>query len=219
MTQVEFGTDSETIISSSDDGRITVWEWRSGIVLNSCMRHPAAVRTFDFNYDRSHMVVCGRNDGHVTVWNTNASVRMDEIEPDPTWSHSNDMTDTIILDKEKNHCGAILCVKLSLDKQLLATCSTDQTCKLWRVSSYQKDFIQIKSQFKECDTASQLLDGYIDVLNKEFDSQLQFQEKQVLKLGEVPISSGYHADLRFTFQHEAPVLTCAFTVNSEYSND
>jgi WD40 repeat protein len=214
VTQVAFGPDSDTIVSSSDDGKVLVWNWKTGTITSSCMRHPASVRTFDFNYDRPDLVVCGRNDGFVTVWNTAASIRMDEISPDPIWNQKDPYLG--IIAKDTNHCGPILCVKFSLDKQLLATCSSDNTCKLWRINSYQKDLLNVKAQLKQTDTVNRVLEGYIDVLDEELDSQLQFERSQVVMLGEVPISPGYHADLKFTFQHEAPVLSCAFTINSEY---
>lgn len=111
--------------------------------------------------------------------------------------------------------GAILQVKLSLDKQLLATCSNDSTCKLWRISSYQKDLLQVKAALKETDKISSALSGYIDVLDESLDGQLNLEESISLKLGEVPITVGYHADLRFTFEHEAPVLCASFTNNSD----
>jgi hypothetical protein len=211
VTQVNFGPDSTTIYSSSDDGKVLIWNWKTGTVVSSCMRHPSAVLSFDFNYDRPDMVVCGRNDGFVTAWNTDASVRMDEIAPDPILKDV--FTDHV---KDLNHCGPILCVRLSLDKQLMATCSADHTCKVWRINSYQKDLLQVKAQLKESENSSRILEGCIDVLDERFDQQLQFDRPQVLQLGEVPISPGYHANLRFTFQHEAPVLSCAFTMNSEY---
>jgi hypothetical protein len=213
ISQVEFGPQSDTIITSSDDGKVFIWNWKTGTITSSCMRHPSAVRTFDFNYDRPDIVVCGRNDGFVTVWDTKESIRMDEIAPEPIWSQ-NDFHSGVN-DKNKNHCGSIMCVKLSVDKQLLATCSSDYTCKLWKVSSYQKDLLEVKAELKQCDHANEILEGYIDVTDVKFDSQLQFDRIQTLRLGEVPISSGYHTALRFTFQHEAPVLTCAFTINSD----
>ena len=49
------------------------------------MRHPAAVRSFDFNYDNPDLVVCGRLDGHVSVWNTANSLQIDNIIPDSEW--------------------------------------------------------------------------------------------------------------------------------------
>lgn len=153
--QVEFSADGERVLSSSDDGRVIVWDWRSGHQLNTCMRHPSAVRTFDFNYDNPDLVLCGRNDGNVTVWNTLVEMRMgnsllisDNIAPDPSWANNEMVDSNGNQEKEKYHCGAIMFVKLSLDRQHLATCSADNTCKLWRITSYQKQIVQVKAELR-----------------------------------------------------------------------
>ncbi|KAJ3257903.1 hypothetical protein HK103_004194 [Boothiomyces macroporosus] len=132
--QVEFSADGERVLSSSDDGKVIVWEWRSGHQLNTCMRHPSAVRTFDFNYDNPDLVLCGRND--------------DNIAPDPSWANNEIVDPNGNQEKEKYHCGAIMFVKLSLDRQHLATCSADNTCKLWRITSYQKQIVQVKAELR-----------------------------------------------------------------------
>ncbi|KAI8894447.1 WD40-repeat-containing domain protein [Globomyces pollinis-pini] len=214
LYQVEFSPDAENVLSSSDDGRVLIWDWRTGNQLNSCMRHPAAVRTFDFNYDNPDLVLCGRVDGNVTAWNTLQSMRMDNIAPDPSWLQLDQPEVKLGSDKERYHSGAILCVKLSLDRQHLATCSADNTCKLWRITSYQKDIIQVKARMKETEAINQKINGCIDILD-DFDGQSIENGIKSMKVGEVPIFAGYHADLRFTFQHEAAVLSAMFTNNSD----
>ncbi|KAJ3321475.1 hypothetical protein HDV06_004144 [Boothiomyces sp. JEL0866] len=212
--QIEFSADGERVISSSDDGKVIVWDWKTGQQVNSCMRHPSAVRTFDFNYENPDLVLCGRNDGNVTVWNTLVEMRMDNIAPDPTWAN-NEVADPNLnnADKEKYHCGAIMFVKLSLDRQHLATCSADNTCKLWRITSYQKQIVQ------DSEIISQKLNGCIDVLDESYDEQYLLMDFSSLKVGEIPVFGGYHADLRFTFLHEAPVLSAAFSQNSEQNSE
>ena len=49
------------------------------------MRHPSAVRAFDFNYDNPNQIYCARNDGHISIWNTEYLMRIDNIEPDLQW--------------------------------------------------------------------------------------------------------------------------------------
>ncbi|KAH9268671.1 hypothetical protein BASA84_000102 [Batrachochytrium salamandrivorans] len=65
----KFSADSGYIYSSSDDGHVLKWDWRAGTLLSTCMRHPSAVWSFDFNFGSPDIVVCGRADGHITVWN------------------------------------------------------------------------------------------------------------------------------------------------------
>ncbi|KAJ3275010.1 hypothetical protein HDV01_001516 [Terramyces sp. JEL0728] len=217
--QVEFSGDGERVISSSDDGKVIVWDWKTGQQVNSCMRHPSAVRSFDFNFDNPDLVLCGRNDGHVTVWNTLVEMKMDNIAPDPAWANNETPDANASVDKEKFHCGAILFVKLSLDRQHLATCSADNTCKLWRITSYQKQIVQVKSELKDAEVISQRLNGCIDVLDESYDEQILLKDFSSLKVGEIPVFGGYHADLRFTFLHESPVLSAAFSQNSEQNSE
>jgi hypothetical protein len=79
----------------------------------------------------------------------------------------------------------------------MATCSADVTCKIWKISSYQNDINQVKESLQATQDISNRMDGYIDVLNESFNDQLTFTEPQTLKVGDLPISSGYHADLRY----------------------
>ncbi|KAH6597993.1 hypothetical protein BASA61_002978 [Batrachochytrium salamandrivorans] len=112
--QVEFSADSDYIYSSSDDGHVLKWDWRAGTLLSTCMRHPSAVSSFDFNFGSPDTVVCGRADGHITVWNAQSALRIDNIMPDPEWMHSTMESNLLAWpDSEKNHSGSVLCVRLS----------------------------------------------------------------------------------------------------------
>ncbi|KAH6595815.1 hypothetical protein BASA50_005542 [Batrachochytrium salamandrivorans] len=52
-------------------------------------------------------------------------------------------------------------------------------------------------------------------MDTSYDEQLKYQEYSTFKVGDVPLTSGYHADLLSTLRHEAPVLCVRFTCNSE----
>ncbi|KAH6593359.1 hypothetical protein BASA50_007567 [Batrachochytrium salamandrivorans] len=106
--QVEFSADSDYIYSSSDDGHVLKWDWRAGTLLSTCMRHPSAVWSFDFNFGSSDIVVCGRADGHITVWNVQSALRIDNIMPDPEWMHSKMESNLLAWpDSKKNHSGGV----------------------------------------------------------------------------------------------------------------
>lgn len=51
----------------------------------SFMKHPAAVRGFDFNFDTPEQIYCARADGYTTIWNLDYLLRMDNIVPDDEW--------------------------------------------------------------------------------------------------------------------------------------
>ncbi|KAH9267221.1 hypothetical protein BASA84_000763 [Batrachochytrium salamandrivorans] len=214
--QVEFSADSDYIYSSSDDGHVLKWDWRAGTLLSTCMRHPSAVRSFDFNFGSPDTVVCGRADGHITVWNAQSALRIDNIMPDPEWMHSKMESNLLAWsDSEKNHSGSVLCVRLSPNGRFLATGATDNTCKIWRVASYSKHLDTVQRELSQTDLFQKKLNGYIDIMDTSYDEQLKYQEYSTLKIGDVPLTSGYHADLLSTLRHEAPVLCVRFTCNSE----
>ncbi|KAH6593340.1 hypothetical protein BASA50_007548 [Batrachochytrium salamandrivorans] len=106
--QVEFSADSDYIYSSSDDGHVLKWDWRAGTLLSTCMRHPSAVWSFDFNFGSPDIVVCGRADGHITVWNVQSALRIDNTMPDPEWMHGTMESNLLAWpDSKKNHSGSV----------------------------------------------------------------------------------------------------------------
>lgn len=91
---------------------VLIWDWRIGTAISSFMRHPSAVRAFDFNYDSPNQVYCARNDGHISVWNTDYMMRMDNIEPDPQWQ-TNAVDESLLgyHNVKKGHSGIFLFAK------------------------------------------------------------------------------------------------------------
>ncbi|KAJ3056892.1 hypothetical protein HK097_003052 [Rhizophlyctis rosea] len=205
--QVEFSADSEKVFSAADDGRVLIWEWRTGALVGSFIRHPAAVRCFDFNYDRPDRIICGRSDGHITAWDVATTLQVDDIIPDPEWMQDGTERNLMAwVEPERHHTGSILAVRISPNNLYLATGATDNTCKLWSVSSYQREHVEVQHELQEDKRISEKLDAYIDVTDEATDIQLKMKDFSGLKVGEVPIALGYHADLRFTYRHEGPVL-------------
>jgi WD40 repeat protein len=207
-----FSADSENIFSSGDDGKVYMWNWKSAVKVISTIAHPAAVRCFDFDYRMPHVIFCGRNDGYISVWNTEEVAKIDEIPPDPQWSAEFEPN---LTDNSRNHQGAIMDIKISSSRQFLASCSNDNTCKLWKSRSYQKLLADVKKVVKETSETKKRFEGYIDVLDDRYNDQFELNNIQYLKMGDLEIFPGYHADLKFTFRHEATVTACAFSANSE----
>jgi WD40 repeat protein len=107
------------------------------------MKHSTAIRCYDFNYNNPELVVCGRNDGGISVWNIDENVMIDEISPEPTYFVNQDEKKPPA--KERHHTSSITSIKLSQDKLLMATASTDNSCKIWKVASYQKSFNEVQA--------------------------------------------------------------------------
>jgi WD40 repeat protein len=111
--QVEFSGEEGNLITCSEDGLVIIWDWRSGTCISSFMRHPSAVRAFDFNYDVSNQLFCARNDGYISVWNTEYMMRMENIEPEPKWQLN--AQDECLLgynNSQMGHSGMILLTEL-----------------------------------------------------------------------------------------------------------
>lgn len=58
------------------------------------------------------------------------------------------------------------------------------------------------------------LDGQIHMSWDDLDDQ-EHAEYNEIRIGELPLVPGYDATLVFTYKHEAPVTSVAFTVDSE----
>ena len=120
------------------------------------------------------------------------------------------------VDKRKHHSGAVICLAIAPNSRILATGSNDNTCKIWSIVSYSKTFQNIETELNDCIKAEEFIKRKIDILDESYDDQFKKDvEMNALKIGEMPLPSGYHADLMFTYRHEATVLAVTFTAASE----
>ncbi|KAI8802770.1 WD40-repeat-containing domain protein [Cladochytrium replicatum] len=214
--QLKFSYDNEKLLSCSDDGRVLVWDWKLGTIVGSFMRHESAVRCFAFSMDNPNRIVCGRNDGVVTSWDTVWMSVVDDISPDIEWLERQDEASLGgWADPTKHHTGSVVCLGISPNNRFLATGSMDNTCKLWDVTSYMKDFNAVQKDMEDAMRFCESLDMPIDIREERFDAQIELKDYTGLKIGDVPIPVGYHADLWHTFRHEGPVLCVCFTLESD----
>lgn len=144
MYQVEFSADGDHVLCSSADGRVDIYNWASGVAQKSCMRHLSAVRSFDFLYDQQNIIVCGQSDGNITVWNTQNQVRIENISPSPSLSSEIGVNGL----ESHTHTGAIISLRISPDQAFMASGSSDNTCKLWSISSYMKDQGEVTHEYQ-----------------------------------------------------------------------
>ncbi|KAJ3090898.1 hypothetical protein HK100_007325, partial [Physocladia obscura] len=193
--EVQFSSDDENIISCSDDGRVIVWEWRT---------------------DRPDKIVCGRNDGAVSIWDLNVRGIVDTIIPDPDWIQDGEDQSLVgWYGIQKHHSGAIMAIAISPNGKYMATCATDHTTKLWSVVSFMKEVDGVQAELMDASQKARQLDQYINVFDDKYDAQIKLGEFTGLKIGEVPIPTGYHSDLMFTFRHDSTVLCVAFNHTSD----
>ncbi|KAJ3410356.1 hypothetical protein HDV05_003859 [Chytridiales sp. JEL 0842] len=214
--QVEFSHDGERIFSASDDGRLHIYDWRHGTLIASYLRHSSSIRTFSFFPERPDRVICGRGDGNVTTWDLSVKGIVDNIIPDPDWINAGDEQSLVgWMGLEKHHSGSIMSTSVSPNGRFLVTTSTDHTAKLWSIVSYMKDVESIQNELREANKILQELESPIDVGEERFDAQIKLRDFTGVRIGEVPIPMGYHADIVFTYRHEATVLCAKFNNASD----
>ncbi|XP_063316529.1 apoptotic protease-activating factor 1 isoform X2 [Pelmatolapia mariae] len=124
----QFSQNGQTLITSSEDATIRVWEWKSGKckVLHG---HKEQVRCFSLLSDSPNdsRLLSWSFDGTVKVWDTESGEKLQDIEA---------------------HHGTILSCHVSPDGCFFATTSTDKTAKLWHCESWQCAYTLIGHQ--EC---------------------------------------------------------------------
>ncbi|TPX42556.1 hypothetical protein SeLEV6574_g05538 [Synchytrium endobioticum] len=215
------------LVSCSEDGTAVIWDVHTGAKVMDFMRHPAAVRCLAIQPMHPERILTGCNDGTTTAWDVNRQDVVDVILSDPTWSDVAANPSIAWNDESAHHAGGVICMAISPSSVLLATGSLDHTCKLWSIASYLKSPATVADdRIREREVADSL--GLcVNVGDEETDCQapkpsgkfkdglpvMQADSKE-FRVGEVPLSSGYHADLLFTFRHEAPVLSVTFNIDS-----
>ncbi|KAI9007366.1 WD40-repeat-containing domain protein [Gaertneriomyces semiglobifer] len=213
--QIEFSADGERLFSASDDGWVRIWDCKTGSGLGSIMRHPSAIRSFDFNYSHPNRIVCGRSDGHFTTWDLQETTVIDDVKPDPEWIQKGEERNLMgWANIDKNHTGSILCVRISPSNRLLASGATDNTCKLWSVTSYAKDFHSVQDELKNEAETVRLLEQKIRIDDESTDDQILSKNLTGFRMGEKFLTQGFHADLVYTLRHEGPVLSVRFNNSS-----
>ncbi|XP_006875997.1 PREDICTED: apoptotic protease-activating factor 1 isoform X3 [Chrysochloris asiatica] len=153
VRHIQFTADGKTLISSSDDSAIQVWNWQSGDYV-FLQAHQETVK--DFRPLKNSRLLSWSFDGTVKVWNIitgriekdfvchQDTVLSCAISPDATKfsSTSADKTAKIWnfeclspLHELRGHKGCVRCSVFSADSTLLATGDDNGEIRLWNVSN------------------------------------------------------------------------------------
>ncbi|XP_006888567.1 PREDICTED: apoptotic protease-activating factor 1 isoform X3 [Elephantulus edwardii] len=154
VRHIQFTADGETLVSSSDDSAIQVWNWRSEKQYIFLQAHQETVK--DFRLLKNSRLFSWSFDGTVKVWNIitgkiekdfdchQATVLSCDISPDGTKfsSASADKTAKIWsfelsspLHELRGHKGCVRCSLFSADSTLLATGDDNGEVRIWNVSN------------------------------------------------------------------------------------
>ncbi|XP_062059057.1 apoptotic protease-activating factor 1 isoform X1 [Lepus europaeus] len=153
VRHIQFTADGKTLISSSDDSAIQVWNWQTDEYV-FLQAHQETVT--DFRLLKNSRLLSWSFDGTVKVWNIitgriekdfachQATVLSCDISPDATKfsSTSADKTAKIWtfellspLHELRGHNGCVRCSAFSVDSSLLATGDDNGEIRVWNVSN------------------------------------------------------------------------------------
>ncbi len=95
MYKVAFFQQDDRLATAGEDGIIYIWDWKhrnsfftftlKGHILHNFMRHPAAVRDFDFFEFEYYRFLTARADGYVSAWDAKHMRNIENLMPDPEW--------------------------------------------------------------------------------------------------------------------------------------
>jgi len=112
VTSVRFSPDDSTLVTSSVDSTIKIWNKSSGIILRE-IKHPVAIAYMDISRDGKYAVT-GGYDSKVRIWN---------------------LMDGSLVKEFADHTGTIWTVAFSEDGSKIASSGDDAIVKIWDVQS------------------------------------------------------------------------------------
>ncbi|CAL8318870.1 unnamed protein product [Lota lota] len=121
-----FSRDGHTLVSSSEDGTLRVWRWRTG-ECKVLQGHKEQVRCFTLLYNPDAQLLSWSYDGTLKLWEVVSGAQLQDVEA---------------------HHQAILSCHVSPDGRLAATTSADHTAKLWSCESWQ--CVQLLQGHQDC---------------------------------------------------------------------
>ncbi|MFX1506720.1 MAG: serine hydrolase [Promethearchaeota archaeon] len=150
-----FSPDDSILASSSGDGSVRVWNVTNGLTIYLLQGHYFNTYSIDFNLDGSILASAGWNDNKINFWNASTGVLLNSwhhaffgfrivfspTEKDllayPDWNTTilRNVTDGTLIHNLTGHNDLVWSVAFSPDGSLLATCSADESIKIWDVAT------------------------------------------------------------------------------------
>jgi WD40 repeat protein len=115
-----FGPDGTRLATGDEDGKVRLWDPRSGAELFTLSVHTGAVRALSFSPDGDRLAT-GSRDGSVRLWDSRSAPEALALQS----------SNNSVLVAAFSHSDSVLAVAFSPDGRRLATGSRDNTARVW----------------------------------------------------------------------------------------
>ncbi|KII89078.1 hypothetical protein PLICRDRAFT_53558 [Plicaturopsis crispa FD-325 SS-3] len=152
VTRVAFHPQYSILASASEDATVKIWDWETGEFERTLKGHTKAILDVDFDHKGNLLVTCS-SDLFIKIWDTQNEWKNTKTFPGHEHSVSSvrfmpgdqqivsasrdrsirifDVASTHLIRTILGHSEWVRCVIPSEDGQLLASCSNDQTARIW----------------------------------------------------------------------------------------
>ncbi|KAF7967197.1 hypothetical protein HWV62_35582 [Athelia sp. TMB] len=151
---IAYSPSGHSIVSGSEDGTVQMWESETGESVRSPLKHGGIVACIAYSRDGKHLV-SGSSDGTICRWDAETGEPADTPIKGTYFAYSHDgshivsgrgwtviisdvMTGEVVGVPLKGHSGRVNCVMSSPDGTLIASCSRDNTIRLWNTETRQE---------------------------------------------------------------------------------
>ncbi|MBW4478464.1 MAG: hypothetical protein KME54_16760 [Tolypothrix brevis GSE-NOS-MK-07-07A] len=109
VNTIAFSVDGKYLISGSDDSKLKVWDWQTGVEVRALTGHTHSVTAIALSVDGKYLI-SGSSDSTLKVWDWQTGVEVRTIS---------------------GHTDRVNAIALSVDGKYLISGSSDSTLKVW----------------------------------------------------------------------------------------
>jgi WD40 repeat protein len=128
VTAIAFSSDSQTVVSCSEDETVKFWDVEQGSSIQTFRGYSNWFMSVAFLSSNSNLLASGSNDGGIRLWDTDMGECLRILE-ETQGSISPDQSSVHL-----SHVDRVWCLNVSASKDLLVSGSDDSSVKLWDLS-------------------------------------------------------------------------------------